>query len=267
LRSARHHPRRGREVRGAAILRVRMVAGGLVPERKHRATSAEGGAEHMRINLRACGAIAMATMLSVGARSSWAQEAAPPGGTAAAPAANAPPPDPTRGKWDSFLDPLRDFEDDYVVGTQKSIEDATGIHIGAGIQEAWSWSFNTPPNSTPLRYDNFLTQNNWVPEIGQVRATRSGSGWFIPGFGLTLTMGNTAPRIKSDWNGDGQINVGDTFEHNSFDVEEAYLTWTVPDDSPVLKGLSVKGGKFVTLLGAEVIEPRPNFTISRPFPF
>ena len=221
----------------------------------------------MRITWRGCGAIAMATILSFGARSSWAQEAAPQGGTAAAPAANAPPPDPTRGKWDSFLDPLRDFEDDYVVGTQKSIEDATGIHIGAGIQEAWSWSFNTPPNSTPLKYDNFLTQNNWVPEIGQVRATRPGQGWFIPGFGLTLTMGNTAPRIKSDWNGDGQINVGDTFEKNSFDVEEAYLTWTVPDDSPVLKGLSIKGGKFVTLLGAEVIEPWSNFNMSRSFLF
>src|SRR5215471_952501 len=73
-----------------------MVAGGLVPERKHRATSAEGGAEHMRITLRACGAIAMATILAVGARSAWAQEAPAAGGTAA-PAANAPPPDPTRG--------------------------------------------------------------------------------------------------------------------------------------------------------------------------
>src|SRR5262245_10124744 len=109
------------------------------PNESIRATSAEGGAEHMRINLRAWGAIAMATILCVWARSAWAEEAPAAGGTQGAPAANAPPPDPTRGKWDSFLDPLRDFEDDYVVGTQKSIEDATGIHIGAGIQEAWSW--------------------------------------------------------------------------------------------------------------------------------
>jgi hypothetical protein len=121
----------------------------------------------------------MATILCVGARSAWADEPPAAGGTAAAPAANAPPPDPTRGKWDSFLDPLRDFEDDYVVATQKSFEDATGIHVGAGIQEAWSWSFNTPPNQTRLIYDNFLTQNSWIPEIGQVRATRPGEGWFV----------------------------------------------------------------------------------------
>jgi len=38
------------------------------------------------------------------------------------------------------------------------------------------------------------------------------------------------------------------------DVQDLYLTWTVPEDSPALKGLTFKGGKFVTLLGAEVID-------------
>jgi len=220
-----------------------------------------------RIALKGLGAAAMATMVIVGASSVWAQEAPAGAPTEAAPAANAPPPDPTRGKWDSFLDPLRDFEDDYITGTQKTIEDATGIHIAAGIQEAWTWSFNTPPNGTQLPYDAFLSQNTAAPEIGQIRANRPSDGWFIPGFGLTLTAGETARRIKSDWNGDGAVNIGDTFEKNNFDVEEAYLTWTVPDDSPVLKGLSVKGGKFVTLLGAEVIEPWSNFNMSRSFLF
>jgi hypothetical protein len=218
----------------------------------------------MRMALKGLGAIAMATVLIVGASSVWADEAPAAGGTAeAAPAANAPPPDPTRGQWDSFLDPLRDFEDDYITGTQKSIEDATGIHVGAGIQEAWAWSFNTPPNGSALPYDSWLTQNSGDLEIAQLRATRPSQGWFIPGFGVTLDFGKAARRIKSDWNGDAQVNRGDTFETNNFDAEEAYLTWTVPDDSPVLKGLSVKGGKFVTLLGAEVIEPWLNFNMSR----
>jgi Putative beta-barrel porin-2, OmpL-like. bbp2 len=221
-----------------------------------------------KIALWGCGIIGVAAIVAVGARSVWADEApAATGATEAAPAANAPPPDPTRDQWDSFLDPLRDFEDDYITGTQKTIEDATGIHIGAGIQEAWSWSFNKPPNGAALPYDNFLSQNTAAPEIGQIRATRPGEGWFVPGFGLTLTAGETARRIKADWNGDGAVNRGDTFEKNNFDVQEAYLTWTVPDDSPVLKGLSVKGGKFVTLLGAEVIEPWSNFNMSRSFLF
>jgi hypothetical protein len=179
-----------------------------------------------------------------------------------APAANQPPPDPTLGKWDSFLDPLRDVEDNYVTAGQKWVEDKTKIHLAAGISESWNWSFNTPPNGAALPYDNFLTQNSGSVEIGELRANRPSEGWFIPGFGLTLTFGKTARRIKSDWNGDGAVNCGDTFECNNFDDEESYLTWTVPDDSPALKGLSVKGGKFVTLLGAEVIEPWSNFNLS-----
>ena len=66
----------------------------------------------MRTTLKGLGAVAMATIVTVGASSVWAQEAPAGGTTAAAPAANAPPPDPTRGQWDSFLDPLRDFEDE-----------------------------------------------------------------------------------------------------------------------------------------------------------
>src|SRR5262245_21125254 len=55
-------------------------------------------------------------------------------GTRPARAEEEAPADPTRGQWDSFLDPLRDFEDEHVVGTQKTIEDKTKIHVGAGIQ-------------------------------------------------------------------------------------------------------------------------------------
>ena len=78
---------------------------------------------------------------------------------------------------------------------------------------AWTWSFNKPPNGVALPYDNFLSQNTAAPEIGQIRATRPGEGWFIPGFGLTLTAGETARRIKSDWNGDGAVNIGGEKPH------------------------------------------------------
>lgn len=185
-------------------------------------------------------------------------EEPPPEGAAAE---EAPAPDPTRGQWDSFLDPLRDFEDEYVVGTQKKIEDATKIHVMAGIQYGWTYDFNHPTSGSNLPYDLFLTQSSPSVEIGQMRLNRPSEGWFIPGFGTTLTFGKAARRIKADWNGDGAVDRGDTFETNNFDAEEAYLTWAVPDDGPsFLKGLTVKGGKFVTLLGAEVIEPWSNLT-------
>jgi hypothetical protein len=174
------------------------------------------------------------------------------------------PKDPTRGQWDSFLDPLRDFEDEYVTGTQKKIEDATNIHVGAAIQKGWTYDFNHPPSGTALPYDSWLYHSSPSLDAAQLSFSRPGEGWFIPGFGMKLDFGKLARRIKSDWGGTPGVVRGDTFETNNFDAEEAYLTWAVPEDGPsLLKGLTVKGGKFVTLLGAEVIEPWLNFNNSR----
>ena len=180
----------------------------------------------------------------------------------------APPPDPTRGQWDSFLDPLRDFEDNGITGTQKQVEDATKFHVGAGLTEAYTWDFNKPRSGSLIALHSLEHHNDGVPVIGQLGAFRPSEGWFIPGLGLKLDAGKVARDVKADWNGNGGVKHGDTFETTDFDVQEAYLTWTMPDDGPsFLKGLSVKGGKFVTLLGAEVIEPWSNYNYSRSFLF
>ena len=178
------------------------------------------------------------------------------------------PPDPTRGQWDSFLDPLRDFEDNYVAAGQKAVEDATKIHLFAGFTEAYTWDFNKPRSGSLIALHSLEHHNDGVPVLGQLGASRPSEGWFIPGFGLKLDSGKVARDVKADWNGNGAVKHGDTFETNDFDVQEAYLTWAMPDDGPsFLKGLSLKGGKFVTLLGAEVIEPWSNYNYSRSFLF
>ena len=178
------------------------------------------------------------------------------------------PPDPTRGQWDSFLDPLRDFEDNSVSAGQKAVEDATKIHLGLGFTEAYTWDFNRPRSGSLIALHSLEHHNDGVPVLGQLAASRPSEGWFIPGFTLKLDAGKGARDIKSDWNGNGAVAHGDTFETNDFDVEEAYLTWAMPDDGPSsLKGLTLKGGKFVTLLGAEVIEPWSNYNYSRSFLF
>src|SRR2546428_6990032 len=178
------------------------------------------------------------------------------------------PPDPTRGQWDSFLDPLRDFEDNYVAAGQKAVEDATKIHLFAGFTEAYTWDFNRPRSGSLIALHSLEHHNDGVPVLGQLAASRPSEGWFIPGFGLKLDAGKVARDVKADWNGNGAVKHGDTFDTNDFDVQEAYLTWTMPDDGPsALKGLSLKGGKFVTLLGAEVIEPWSNYNYSRSFLF
>ncbi len=183
-------------------------------------------------------------------------------------AAEEAPADPTRGQWDAALDPIRDAEEKYVVAPQKWIEDQTKIHVGAGMTwPTWFWNFNEPDSdlNTLHSLDPDVASSEF--NFGQLSAARPSEGWFVPGFGTKLALGRAAKRFKADWDGDGALNVGDTFEKNSFEVQEAYLTWAVPEDSPVLRGLTLKGGKFVTLLGAEVIEPWLNYNYSRSFLF
>jgi hypothetical protein len=189
------------------------------------------------------------------------------GASADEPPAAAAPTDPTRNQWDSFLDPVRDVEDQ-LTGYQKSFEDYSKIHIGAGIDTFWEWNFNDP--STGFNTLRSLDPDHAMANVNlaQIRINRPSDGWFIPGFGLTLDAGRIAKFIKSDWGGTPGVARGDTFEHSDTDAEEAYLTWAVPDDGPsILKGLSLKGGKFATLLGAEVIEPWANYNLSRSFLF
>jgi Putative beta-barrel porin-2, OmpL-like. bbp2 len=81
------------------------------------------------------------------------------------------------------------------------------------------------------------------------------------GFGLVLTGGddvqfNHAIGIFRD----EDDTPADT---EKFDLQEAYLSYKVPVGS----GLTLKGGKFVTLIGYEVIESPNNLNFSRSFLF
>src|SRR6266404_5180240 len=229
----------------------------LATERSNHCSSTEGGPRmRTRMLVLGCLVAALAATGLVGGTAARADEEAKA------------PPDPTRGQWDSFLDPLRDFEDNAITAGQKGVEDATKIHLFAGFTEAYMWNFNNPRSGSLIALHSLEHHNDGVPALGQLGASRPSEGWFIPGFGLKLDAGKGARDIKADWNGNGAVAHGDTFETNDFDVQEAYLTWTMPDDGPsALKGLSLKGGKFVTLLGAEVIEPWANPNYSRSFLF
>ncbi len=174
------------------------------------------------------------------------------------------PADPTRGQWDSGLDPLREAED-HVVDAQKWLEDRSKIHLGFGIMKSIQFDFNDPQSNVISLHSldpDHLSSNL---DIAQLAASRPSDG-FIPGFGLKLNVGRIAKRTKADWDGDGVIQPNDEFEKSDFDVEEAYLTWAIPEGQPA-QGLSIKAGKFVTLLGAEVIEPWNNYNFSRSFLF
>lgn len=74
------------------------------------------------------------------------------------------------------------------------------------------------------------------------------------GFGVDVLLGRDAKKIHS-------LGLGETDQ--PFDLTQAYVTYK----APIGRGLDLKGGKFVTLHGAEVIRRTGNFNISRSMAF
>jgi hypothetical protein len=132
-----------------------------------------------------------------------------------------------------------------------------GLEVGGMVYGSYNYNFNNPDSK-----DNSLRifdtrANNFTLDLAQLALSKQEEGGV--GFMLKLDYGRTARLIQSDWNGDGTFSNGT----NNFALQEAYLTYT----APLGKGLGIKAGKFVTLLGAEVIESPRNYNISRSFLF
>ena len=132
-----------------------------------------------------------------------------------------------------------------------------GLKLGGGIATSYQYNLNDPDsNLTSLRaFDR--DHNSFVLDLFQLQVSRA-PGEDGVGFVTKVNFGKLAERMASDWDGDGTIgNVAE--EQNSVELEEAYLTYNLPG----LPDLQLKAGKFVTLFGAEVIEPWRNPNISR----
>jgi hypothetical protein len=112
-----------------------------------------------------------------------------------------------------------------------------------------------------LRFYDYET--GYTFNIGEFSLKKDPSERYPWGYGVVLTAG-----IDSQKNHSFGIfrDVDDAFPFRNtakFDVQEAYLSGLLPLGS----GLTLKGGKFVTLLGYEVIESPNNLNFSRGYLF
>jgi len=132
-----------------------------------------------------------------------------------------------------------------------------GIKFGGMIYGSYNYNLNNP-DSKNNTLDLFDTRaNNFTLDLAQLSVSKEEEGGV--GFKILLDYGHTAALIQSDWTGDGTFSNGTS----NFALQEAYITYT----AGIGKGLGLKAGKFVTLLGAEVIESPFNYNISRSFLF
>lgn len=144
------------------------------------------------------------------------------------------------------------------------------ITIGSGLSTSFQWDFNNPgsttkgldrPQKVPFRFNT--TESSYYVDLFQFsfgyRADPE-PGQF--GGKVVFNAGRLARRMKADWNGSGV--VPDTWwENKEAELQEAFGVYNVP----VGNGLTLKGGKFVKIVGNEHIEPWANPTYSRSYIF
>jgi hypothetical protein len=138
-----------------------------------------------------------------------------------------------------------------------------GFTIGGILATTYTYDLNDPKghnNVIGLRaFDK--DHNTFSLDLFQLQVSRA-PGENGVGFVAKVNFGKVAERMAADWNGSGII--GDTAEEqNDVELEEGYITYNPPS----LPDFQVKAGKFVTLLGAEVIESPLNPNISRSLAF
>jgi hypothetical protein len=136
-----------------------------------------------------------------------------------------------------------------------------GLKLGGMVVTSYLYDFNDPDSDRVSLRSLDGDSNSFVLDLFQLEISRE-PGESGVGFVTKVNFGKTAERMISDWNGDGDLG-GTAEEDNSVELQDAFITWTPPG----LEALTLKAGKFVTLIGAEVIESPLNFNISRSIAF
>jgi hypothetical protein len=134
-----------------------------------------------------------------------------------------------------------------------------GIKLGGGIATSYMYDFNNPDSHNVSLRAFDRDSNSIVLDLFQLEVSRA-PGEDGVGFVTKVNFGKLAERSSSDWHGDGKPGMCSGSDPScSIDLEEAYITYNFPG----APDFQIKAGKFVTLLGAEVIEPWRNPNVSR----
>ena len=150
--------------------------------------------------------------------------------------------------------------DERVSEIEKKIEGLADFQLGGMLYGSYLYNFNRPDNRVSSLRSLDPEDNSLNLDLFQLQVGKKGPAGLS--FSSKLDFGKTASHIGADWKGNGQFN-GITNNGGDFELEEAYINYA-PDWAG---GGSVKIGKFVTLLGSEVIEAPSNMNYSRSFLF
>jgi hypothetical protein len=136
-----------------------------------------------------------------------------------------------------------------------------GLKLGGMVVTSYMYDFNDPDSDQASLRSLDRDSNSFSLDLVQLEVSREPNEYGV-GFMTKLNIGKVAERMASDWDGDGTIG-GTSEEDNSIELQDAFITWTPPG----FQQMTLKAGKFVTLIGAEVIESPLNYNVSRSLAF
>ncbi|MGH7405565.1 MAG: porin [Candidatus Methylomirabilales bacterium] len=151
----------------------------------------------------------------------------------------------------SLSERLKALEDSSVIKFFKETE------ISGYVAATYNQNLNNPEPQDNRFHVFDLDANTFTFNAAELLLIKPSTAESPLGFGLDVSVGHDARVFSADWTGDG------TSDTNTFELVQGYVTYK----APVGEGLDIKFGKFVTLLGAEVINRTANFNISRSYLF
>ncbi|MBI2985923.1 MAG: porin [Deltaproteobacteria bacterium] len=160
--------------------------------------------------------------------------------------------------------------DKRVDDTKSALEKALRISISGFLDTSYTWSSNRPGfgSSDDISLRVFDQDHNEVVfNHFNLTLEKPEKDWGM-GLKLVADFGRTAELLREATLWGSKLQVpGVNGGEPSAELREAFITFTLP----IGKGLQVKGGKFVTLMGTEVIpapgSPNPNISRSYLFGF
>jgi hypothetical protein len=156
--------------------------------------------------------------------------------------------------------------DKKVAAGKSALQDPLGINISGFFDTSYTWSSNHPksPANISGRYfdkdHNKIVFNNF-----NLTLEKPEKDWGV-GLKVVGDFGRTGELLREAtyWGGANRFPAA-LRDESSAELREAFLTFTIP----IGEGIAVKGGKFVSPLGTEIL-PAPgayNDNISRSFLF
>lgn len=130
------------------------------------------------------------------------------------------------------------------------------IQISGFVDTSYTYNFDVPQTNTNTLRVFDTRANSFMINNAELVVEKPATAESRTGFRVDLDFGTDAEVV-------GSVTTGLGSTTNELDIQQAYAEYL----APIGNGLDFKVGKFVTLHGAEVIESKDNWNLSRSFLF